>query len=120
VHAFTAVDDWFTFHTDEAELEAKDQMMLEQCWKHLHAAMPELGSSIEVIDTANPRTFYDLTRRRLGMVGSVAPVLSGSPPLPGYATELPNVFLISDTTSPGGLAGLTQAAFVLANHLTHR
>jgi phytoene dehydrogenase-like protein len=120
VHAFTEVDDWFTFHTDETELEAKDQTMLEQCWQRLHSAMPELGSSIEVIDTANPRTFYELTRRRLGMIGSVAPVLSGSPPLPGYVTALPNVFLISDTTSPGGLAGLTQAAFVLANHLTHR
>ncbi|MBC8032469.1 MAG: FAD-dependent oxidoreductase [Pyrinomonadaceae bacterium] len=120
VHAFTEVDDWFTFHTDETELEAKDQTMLEQCWQRLHSAIPELGSSIEVIDTATPRTFYDLTRRRLGMVGSVAPALPGSQSLPGYVTSLPNVFLISDTTSPGGLASLTQAALVLANHLTNR
>jgi len=121
VHAFTAVDDWFTFHTDETEVDAKDQLMLEECWERLHAAMPELGSSIEVIDTATPRTFYDLTRRKLGMVGSVNPgprsLLS---PKPDYLTSLPNVFLISDTTSPGGLAGLTQSALVLANKLTNR
>jgi len=117
VHAFTAVDDWFTFHTDETELEEKDQLMLERCWQRLHAAMPELGSSIEVIDTATPRTFYDLTRRRLGMVGGLNPG-SFSSPQSGYLTSLPNVWLISDTTSPGGLAGLTQSALVLANKLT--
>ncbi len=119
VHAFTAVDDWFTFHTDETELEVKDQLMLERCWQRLHTAMPELGSSIEVIDTATPRTFYDLTRRRLGMVGGVNPGSFSSPP-PNYLTSLANVLLISDTTSPGGLAGLTQSALVLANKLTNR
>lgn len=121
VHAFTAVDDWFTFHTDETELEEKDQRMLELCWQRLHTAMPELGSSIEVIDTATPRTFYHLTRRRLGMVGGLNPgPASFSSPPPSYLTSLPNVFLISDTTSPGGLAGLTQSALVLANKLTNR
>jgi C-3',4' desaturase CrtD len=121
LHAFTAADDWFTFHTDETELEEKDQAMLEQCWQRLHTAMPELGSSVEVIDTATPRSFYELTRRRLGMVGGVATGPSYvSSPAPGFTTSLPNVFLISDTTSPGGLAGLTQDALVLANHLTNR
>ena len=121
VHAFTAVEDWFSFHTDETEVEAQDQAMLEQTWERLHAAMPELGSSVEVIDTATPRTFYEMTRRKLGMVGGVNPgprsLLS---PKPNYLTSLPNVFLISDTTSPGGLAGLTQSALVLANKLTNR
>src|SRR6476620_8126948 len=69
VHSFTDVNDWFTFHRDETELEEKDQQMLEQCWQRLHSAMPELGGSIEVIDTATPRSFYDTTRRKLGMVG---------------------------------------------------
>ncbi len=119
VHAFTAVADWFTFHTDETELEEKDQLMLERCWQRLHTAMPELGSSIEVIDTATPRTFYDLTRRRLGMVGGLNPG-SFSSPQPSHLTSLPNVFLISDTTSPGGLSGLTRSALVLANSLTNQ
>jgi len=120
VHAFTAVDDWFTFHTDETDLEEKDQQMLEESWQRLHSAMPELGSSIEVIDTATPRTFYDVTRRRLGMVGSVNPGRDGfSSPRPAYLTSLDNVYLISDTAAPGGVAGLTQAALVLANKLSN-
>lgn len=121
LHAFTAADDWFTFHTDETELEEKDQAMLEQCWQRLHTAMPELGSSVEVIETATPRSVYELTRRRLGMVGGVATGPSYvSSPAPAFSTSRPNVLLISDTTSPGGIAGLTQDALVLANHLTSR
>ena len=121
VHAFTDVDDWFTFHKDETELDAKDQQMLELCWARLHAALPELGSSVEVIETATPRSFYDLTRRKLGMVGGIVP----SPESfwldkPSYATSLPNLSIISDTTHPGGTAGLTRSALVLANHLTDR
>jgi C-3',4' desaturase CrtD len=117
VHAFTDVDEWFTFHKDETELEERDQQMLELCWARLHSAMPELGSSVEVIDTATPRTFYDLTRRKLGMVGGVGRRdfwLNG----PSYVTSLPNVFIVSDTTYAGGIAGLTRSALVLANKLT--
>lgn len=121
VHAFTDVDEWFTFHKDETELEERDQQMLEFCWKQLHAAMPELGSSVEVIDTATPRTFYDLTRRKLGMVGSIAsPRTNFWLPEPSYATSLPNLFIVSDTTYAGGIAGLTRSALVLANKLTGR
>jgi phytoene dehydrogenase-like protein len=119
VHAFTEVDEWFTFHKDETELEDKDQRMLERCWQRLHAAMPELGNRIEVIDTATPRTFYELTRRKLGMVGGAIPTaeefwLEG----PGYETTAPNLFVVSDTTSIGGIEGLTRSALVLANKLT--
>jgi phytoene dehydrogenase-like protein len=119
VHSFTDVDDWFTFHKDQTELEEKDQQMLELCWGRLHAAMPELGSSVEVIDTATPQSFYDLTRRKLGMVGGVIP----SPESfwfdqPPYATSLPNLFVVSDTANHGGIAALTRSALVLANHLT--
>ena len=121
VHAFTAADDWFTFHKDETELEARDQVMLEQCWRRLHSAMPELGGDIEVLDTASPRTFYELTRRRLGMVGSPAGAVSSASAISAtYSTSLPNTYLISDTTSPGGVAGLSRAALRLADHLTNR
>ncbi len=119
VHAFTDVDEWFTFHKDETDLEKRDQQMLELCWGRLHSAMPELGSSVEVIDTANPRTFYDFTRRKLGMVGG-RPLhgfwLTG----PSYATSLPNAFIVSDTTYPGGISALSESALLLANHLAKR
>jgi phytoene dehydrogenase-like protein len=119
VHAFTDVDDWFTFHRDESELEEKDQRMLEQCWQRLHSAIPELGSAAEVIETATPRSFYETTRRKLGMAGGIVPP---APRFwqsePGYETALSNLFIVSDTTSSGGIEGLTRAAWVLAHKLT--
>jgi phytoene dehydrogenase-like protein len=118
VHAFTEVDSWFTFHSNEEELEARDQQMLEACWSRLHQAMPELGGSVEVIETVNPRSYYDSTRRKLGMVGGLVPAAAqfwpGQPP---YLTSLPNLFSVSDTTSPGGLAALSRAALALADKL---
>lgn len=121
VHAFTEVDEWFTFHKDESELEDKDQRMLEQCWERLHTAMPELGSSIEVIETATPRSFYDLTRRKLGMVGGVVPRAEAFwLDQPSYQTALPSLFIVSDTTYAGGIAGLTRSALLLANELAPR
>lgn len=122
VHAFTEVDEWFTFHRNETELEERDQQMLELCWKRLHAAMPELGNSVEVIDTATPRSFYELTRRKLGMVGGASPG-SGTfwQTTPSRRTSLPNVFIVSDTTSlPANVAGVTQSALILADELTKR
>jgi len=121
VHAFTAVDDWFSFHTDEEESEAADQRMLEACWRRLHSALPELGSSIEVIDSLNPRGYYNSTRRKLGMVGNAVPSTAhfwrGQP---AYVTSLPNLFIISDTTSPGSLASLSRSALLLADKLAPR
>ena len=118
VHVFTDVDAWFTFHKDETELEQKDQQMLEACWKRLHSAMPELGSNVEVIDTATPRSFYELTRRKLGMVGGVIPTPGDFwRKRPNYLTSVPNLFIVSDTTCPGGIAGLSQSALVLADKL---
>ena len=73
VHAFTDVEGWFTFHSNNEESEAQDQRMLEACWERLHQAMPELGDSVEVIDTVNPLGYYEATRRKLGMVGGVSP-----------------------------------------------
>jgi phytoene dehydrogenase-like protein len=87
----------------------------------LHAAFPELGSSVEVIDSVNPRGYYDSTRRKLGMVGNVVPTASqfweGQP---SYATSLPNLFIISDTTSPGGMGAISRSALVLADKLAPR
>lgn len=118
VHALTDVDDWFSFHSDQTELEERDQQTLELVWQQLHSVMPELGNSIEVIDTANPQTFYDQTRRKLGMVGGVTPTPGGLwMTQPSYLTSLPNLFLVSDTTYPGGIAGISQAALLLANTL---
>jgi phytoene dehydrogenase-like protein len=118
VHNFTDVDEWFTFHKDETEIEQRDQQMLEHCWTRLHTALPELGSSIEVIDTATPRTFYDLTRRKLGMVGGICGRKDFWLSTPSYQTSVPNLFNVSDTTYAGGIAGLTRSALVLANKLT--
>jgi C-3',4' desaturase CrtD len=119
VHSYTDVDTWFTFHTDETDLEQKDQQMLEACWQRLHSAMPELGDHIEVIDTATPRTYYDQTRRKMGMVGGVIPTPEGFwTNKPRYLTCFPNLFIVSDTTSPGGIAGVTSSALALANRLT--
>jgi phytoene dehydrogenase-like protein len=121
VHAFTEAEAWFTFHSDEEEAEARDQLMLEACWERLHKAMPELGGDVEVIDSFNPRGYYDSTRRKLGMVGGLIPIATqfwpGQSP---YLTLLPNLFIVSDTTSAGGLAAISHAALALADKLAPR
>ncbi len=115
VHMFTGVEEWFTFHNDESEHEEKDQQMLELGWTQLHNAMPELGSSIEVIDTATPRTFYELTRRKMGMVGGVITTAELSPT---HQTSLPNLLMISDTNAGWGVEAITRSAWLLAGKLT--
>src|SRR6266404_263764 len=111
VHSFTNVDDLFSFPTNEEEAEEKDQLMLEVCWGRLHTAYPELGSSVEVIDSVNPRGYYDSTRRKLGMVGNVVPIGSQFwESQHSYVTSLPNLFIVSDTaTSPGGMAAISRS-----------
>ena len=89
----TEVEPWFSYQTSEEDYEEWDQAALEQFWSRIHAALPELGSDVEIIETANPRTYYDLTRRKLGMVLGVEE--------PGsHQTFLPNVFVVGDTVSP--------------------
>lgn len=120
VHAFTDVDEWFTFHHDESELEENDQRMMEQCWQQLHSAIPELGSAAEVIESATPRSFYETTRRKLGMVGGIVPTSAQFwESRPNHTTSLSNLFIVSDTTSLSGIEGLTHSAWLLANRLTH-
>ena len=118
IHSFTDVDRWFTFHRDETELEEMDQEMLEQVWTRLHQAVPTLGDRIEVIDTSTPRSYYEQTRRKLGMVGGlpVTPLVFSHES--SFKTSLPNVFIVSDTCSIDGVAGVSQLARNLANHLS--
>jgi phytoene dehydrogenase-like protein len=90
----TEIDSWFTYQSSEEDYEQWDQDALEHFWNRLHAALPELGSDIEVIETANPRTYYDSTRRKLGMVLGVEEPVSVGP-----QTSIPNVFMVGDTVS---------------------
>ena len=107
--------DWFAFQSSEEEYEERDQAALESFWAGLHSALPQLGSDIEIIETANPRTYYDLTRRKLGMVLGVE---GDTDPL-GHATSLPNVFMVGDTITVAARLNLVvESALALANDLT--
>lgn len=119
----TDVNEWFTYHASEEDFEESDQAALERFWAKLHGALPELGSGIEIIETANPRTYYEQTRRKLGMVmgvqGSSEFESSKVSRNPFYQAVLPNLFVIGDTVSPApDLASVTASALSLANVLT--
>lgn len=120
VSTFTEASQWFAFHVDEAEHEAQDQSTLESWWERLHASLPELADGIEVIETATPRTFYENTRRKLGMVGGVgqSPDIFGPNSL-SHRTALSNLYLVGDTAFPGhGVAAVTQSGLIVANEIT--
>lgn len=110
----TDVNEWFTYHASEEDFEESDQAALERFWTKLHAAVPELGSGIEIIETANPRTFYDQTRRKLGMVMGLTSGLAS-----GLDSALPpNVFVVGDTVSAfPDLSSIAQTALSLADVL---
>ncbi|MEO8434963.1 MAG: NAD(P)/FAD-dependent oxidoreductase [Pyrinomonadaceae bacterium] len=119
----TDTEQWFTFHRDATEIEAQDQRTLEAWWQRIHAALPELGSDVEVIETETPQTFYERTRRRLGMVGGVAQLMSSFGPKPfnpfAHRTPIPRLFMVGDTSFPGqGVAAVTHSALTLADELT--
>lgn len=119
ISMFTRAEDWFAFHQDESAHEEQDQSTLESLWLRLHSAMPELGDSVEVIETATPRTYYENTRRKLGMVGR--PCSSPGAERQLGKTIFPNVFLVGDTVSSGlGIAGVSHSASNLADVLTGR
>jgi prolycopene isomerase len=122
VSTFTDAEQWFSFHEDEAEHEGQDRRFLEGRWARLHAALPELGAGCEVIETATPRTVYERTRRRLGMVGGVGQSLEvfGAAG-PTHRTAVPNLFIVGDTVFPGnGLAAVTHSALIAADELAPR
>jgi phytoene dehydrogenase-like protein len=75
--------------------------------------MPELGDSVEVIETATPQTFYEDTRRKFGMTGQPHPSV---PTL--RTTPFQNVFLVSDTVASGaGVAEVMDLALNTADLL---
>jgi len=116
------VSDWFAFHQDEGAHEKQDRETLERLWPHLHAAMPELGDGIELIESATPRTFHEVTRRKLGMTGGLSstPARLASQSQFG-STTFPNLFLVGDTVSPSnGVAAVSRSALSLAIALAPR
>jgi phytoene dehydrogenase-like protein len=113
----TDVAPWFSFQTSEEDYEQWDQTALAKLWESLHQGAPELGASVEVIESANPRTFYDLTRRKLGMVLAIEATAATEPPK--FDTSLLNLFIVSDTVSNGfGVSAVVKSALLLANQLT--
>lgn len=112
----TDVNEWFSYHASEEEFEESDQAALERFWTKLHAALPELGSGVEIIETANPRTYYDQTRRKLGMVMGIQ-----SSKIPSPKTILPNLFVVGDTVSAfPDLSSVAQSALSLADTIKPR
>jgi Phytoene dehydrogenase and related proteins len=122
VSAFTEAAEWFGFHEDETGHEAQDQSTLEAHWQRLHQAMPELADGIEVIETATPRTFYEDTRRKLGMVGGVGQSLDVSGPNSiSHRTILPNLYMVGDSVFPGnGVAAVTHSGLIVADEIIER
>ncbi len=118
IKARTDVAEWFRYQSSEADYEEWDQQALERLWESLHGALPELGADIEILETANPRTFYEQTRRKLGMVlglGRLEPVFTQ----PRFQTILPNVFMVGDTVSVfPTLASVSESALAVADLLT--
>jgi phytoene dehydrogenase-like protein len=110
----TEVEPWFSYQTSEEDYEQWDQDALEHFWARIHAAMPELGGDIEIIETANPRTCYDLTRRKLGMVLGIEEGAAIS-----HATTLETLFITGDTVSSAPqLDAVVEVAISLSNQLT--
>ena len=115
--AFTQSDEWFSFHEDHSWHEEKDQALLESWWTKLHQGLPQLGDSVEVIETSTPQTVYETTRRRLGMIGAPSSIDGSAMLVPPF----PNLFLVGDTVSGGlGLEGVANSALSLADHLAPR
>ena len=119
IKAATDVAPWFSFQTTEEDYEARDQQTLEALWARLHSAVPELGAGIEVIETANPRTYYDQTRRKLGMVMSLEKPPGFAGMVDSMETSIPNLFIVGDTVTPGfGISSVAYSALQLADQLT--
>jgi phytoene dehydrogenase-like protein len=122
VTTYTRAEDWFSFHEDETSHERQDQGALDALWTRLHQAMPEIGDSVEVIETSTPRTLYETTRRKFGMSGKLCPSPPGLFTSASFGTTVfPNVFLVGDTACDGwGLEGICRSAITLADALTPR
>jgi len=109
----TEIDSWFTYQSSEEDYDEWDQAALEQFWGRVHAALPELGGDIEIIETANPRTYYDQTRRKLGMVLGI-----DGQPVQSHETSLPNLFRAGDTVSSAAtMDSVVESAISLCERL---
>jgi C-3',4' desaturase CrtD len=118
ISTFTDAAQWFTYHEDESAHEAQDQAMLETWWARLHAALPELGDRIEVVETATPRTYYEQTRRKFGMIGRVNLASASGAHTFTQRTTLPNLYMVGDTVFPGAsCAAVTHSALIVANEI---
>jgi len=110
----TEVDSWFTYQSSEEDYDEWDQAALAEFWKRVHAALPELGGDVEIIETANPRTYYDQTRRKLGMVRGIE-----GQPIQSYETSLSNLFIVGDTVSAAArMDSVVESAVLLADRIT--
>jgi phytoene dehydrogenase-like protein len=109
----TEVEPWFAYQSSVEDYEDWDQEALERFWTRLHSALPELASDIEIIETANPRTYYEQTRRKLGMVMGVEGAMSA------HRTVLPNVFMVGDTVSyEATLNSVIETAMAVVEEIT--
>ncbi len=109
----TEIDSWFTYQSSEEDYDEWDQAALEQFWKRVHTALPQLGGDIEIIETANPRTYYDQTRRKLGMLLGIE-----RQPIQSNETSLPNLFVVGDTVSSAAtLDSVIETTVLLAESI---
>ena len=112
----TDVDSWFAYQSSEEDYEEWDQDALTNFWSRLHAALPELGGDLEVIETANPRTYYDSTRRKLGMVLGIDGAIEME-----HRTSVANVFMVGDTvTAEAKVDAVVQSAVTLAETIVRQ
>lgn len=119
VSTFTDVDEWFAYQETEDDLEALDRAATEYWWEKIHLAIPGLGDSVELIETATPRNFYERTRRKLGMVWGPGPTANlFSNDALTHQSPIPNLYLVGDTVFPGSsVAGVTHSAMIVANKI---
>jgi C-3',4' desaturase CrtD len=119
VSAFCETEPWFAFQHDGSEAEVLDQAELARWWTLLHGAVPEIGPGLEVIETANPRTYYDNTRRTLGTVGGLGQSLAVfGPQALTHRTPVPGLHLVGDSAFPGnGIAAVTYSGVIAANEI---
>jgi len=110
----TEVAPWFSYQTSETDYEEWDQTALEVVWSRLHREVPEFGSAIEVIETANPRTYYESTRRKLGMVMGLAKSSAEQE----LSRPFPNFFVTGDTLSNATVKGVVDHSIRLASQVT--
>ena len=72
-----------------------------------------------MLETANPRSYYDLLRRKLGMVMGTVQTTETQLSI-SHKTSVPNVFITGDTVSNfANVASVSEAALGLANEI-HR